>query len=184
MSDAAAEWCDPKLLKPWDKNPRKNDCAVQKVADAIRRFGFGAPIVARRENHEIIAGHTRWKAAKLLGLKNVPVRFLDITEHDARLLALADNKLGEIADWDDAAVAHLLSTASFGDAMLAGWSGDELGKMADAIIGAPSGEARNAPGLGTALTYSVVVECSDEEQQGDLLERLEAEGFTCKPLVS
>lgn len=98
--ESAAEWTDIGMVKPWSKNPRKNDTATQRVADSIRRFGFGAPIVARKDGGQIIAGHTRYKAAKLLGLARVPVRFLDVSERDAELLALADNKLGEIAEWD------------------------------------------------------------------------------------
>jgi hypothetical protein len=183
-SDKAAEWMDLKALKPWERNPRKNADAIQKVADSIRRFGFGAPIVARRENGEIIAGHTRFRAAKLLGLKRVPVRLLDVSESDAHLLALADNKLGEIAEWDDQAVAELLSTSSFVDASLAGWDFNELGKLAESMIGGQDSNGDASEKLGNNLSYSVIVECADEDAQTALLERLEAEGLTCKPLVS
>nr|MDA8217658.1 ParB N-terminal domain-containing protein [Dehalococcoidales bacterium] len=54
--EVAAVWIPIADLQPWDKNPRKNDAAVEKVADSIRRFGFGSPILARR-NGEVIAGH-------------------------------------------------------------------------------------------------------------------------------
>ena len=91
----------PAELVPWDKNPRNNDGAVDKVAASIKELGFGAPIVARKGSNEIIAGHTRWKAAQKLGLEVVPVRFLDISDEKAQTMALADNKLGEIADWDN-----------------------------------------------------------------------------------
>lgn len=61
----AAVYVSPDSLVPWKDNPRKNDGEpVRKVAESIRRFGFGAPILARRDNGEIIAGHTRWKAAR------------------------------------------------------------------------------------------------------------------------
>ena len=101
MSEAAAEWVALDALTPWADNPRDNDAAVQDVADSIKRFGFASPIIARREDGEVIAGHTRLKAAHRLGLDRVPVRFLDLDPTDARLLALADNKLGELADWSD-----------------------------------------------------------------------------------
>tara|TARA_R110002012_G_scaffold32431_1_gene95752 strand:+ start:92 stop:1249 length:1158 start_codon:yes stop_codon:yes gene_type:complete len=91
----------PAELVPWDKNPRHNDGAVDKVAASIKELGFGAPIVARKGSNEIIAGHTRWKAAQKLGLEVVPVRFLDISDEKAQTMALADNKLGEVADWDN-----------------------------------------------------------------------------------
>src|SRR5690606_22655938 len=94
------------------QNPRRNDDAVPQVADSIRRFGFGAPIVARRTGPGrgvIIAGHTRWKAARVLGLDRVPVRFMDLSEADARALMLADNKLAEIAEWDDDMLREVIS---------------------------------------------------------------------------
>ena len=100
-TESAAEWVALDALTPWEDNPRDNDAAVQDVADSIKRFGFASPIIARREDGEVIAGHTRLKAARRLGLDRVPVRFLDLDPTDARLLALADNKLGELADWSD-----------------------------------------------------------------------------------
>ena len=180
MSDAAAEWVPLASLKPWDKNPRKNDHAVQRVTDSIRRFGFGAPLVARKESRVIIAGHTRYKAAQMLGLKTVPVRFMDISEADSELLALADNKLGEIAEWDEGALASMLSERSFADAAFAGWSGKELGDMADAIIGA--GSASIADVIDARAGYAVVVECADEGQQSMVLEFVEAQGLKCRAL--
>jgi ParB-like chromosome segregation protein Spo0J len=98
--ESAAEWVDIDQLKEWDKNPRLNDHSVDEVAESIKRFGFGAPIVARKSTSEVIAGHTRLRAARKLGLKTVPVRLLDLSEADAHALALADNKLGELAEWD------------------------------------------------------------------------------------
>lgn len=98
--DIAAEYVDPRSLVPWADNPRKNDAVVPYVASSIKKYGFGAPIVARRANREIIAGETRWKAALSLGLTRVPVRFLDLDEDDAHQLACADNRIGEMAEWD------------------------------------------------------------------------------------
>lgn len=125
--ELVGEWVPIERLMPWVKNPRRNDEAVKKVADSIRRFGFASPIVARRENCEVIAGHTRLKAARLLGLKEVPVRFLDIDEETAHKLALADNKLNETSKWDEAALGELL--ASFGDTSGIGFSDEELARL-------------------------------------------------------
>lgn len=104
-----AEWMPLADLVPWPKNPRRNKAAIEKVAESIRRFGFATPIVARRANRMVIAGHTRREAALLLHLERVPVRLLDLSEADAELLALADNKLGEIAEWDDTALGRVLA---------------------------------------------------------------------------
>jgi len=130
---AAALWVDPRKLKPWADNPRINDGEpVAAIAQSIKRFGFGAPIVARAANMEIIAGHTRWKAALKLELEQVPVRLLDITEREAHLLALADNRLGELAEWSDT-LASVLSQYDLQEAELAGWSSEDLDKLADEI---------------------------------------------------
>jgi hypothetical protein len=106
--EPAAEWILIDDLTPWEQNPRHNEAAVDDVAKSIKRFGFGAPILARLQDHVVIAGHTRLKAAQKLGLDKVPVRFLDLDPAMARALALADNKLGEIAEWDDEALAAVL----------------------------------------------------------------------------
>jgi hypothetical protein len=99
--EVAAEWVPITELKPWKDNPRKNDGEpVRKVAESIKRFGFSSPIIARA-NGEIIAGHTRWKAAQSLKLDRVPVRFLDLEPDDAHLLAIADNRTAQEAEWDD-----------------------------------------------------------------------------------
>lgn len=107
--EPAAVWLPIDKLSPWGQNPRQNDNAVDEVSASIKRFGFGSPIVARKEDGMVIAGHTRLRAAQRLGLDRVPVRFLDLDPADAKLLAIADNKVGEIAEWDDAKLAEVLS---------------------------------------------------------------------------
>src|SRR5262249_8957687 len=107
-TETAAEWVPIAELSPWKDNPRKNDPAVARVADSIKRFGFGAPIIARRADGEVIAGHTRLKAAMKLGLRKVPVRSLDLDPADAHLLALADNKTSENAEWDEPMLGAVL----------------------------------------------------------------------------
>ena len=106
--ESAAVWVDIEDLIPWDQNPRNNSNAIDKVAESIKRFGFASPIIARKADSSIIAGHTRWLASKTLGLERVPVRFMDLDPADAKLLALADNKLGEYADWDEDLLSEIL----------------------------------------------------------------------------
>ena len=86
-------------LKPWQDNPRLNDHAVDAVARSIKSFGFNVPILCD-QNFTIIAGHTRWKAAKKLGMKSVPVLVLEMTETQRRAYSVADNKTAQIAEWD------------------------------------------------------------------------------------
>lgn len=87
-------------IHPYAKNPRKNDEAVKNVAASIREFGFLVPLVIDG-NHEIVAGHTRYKAAQSLGMKAVPCVIADeLTEDQIKAFRLADNKVGELAAWD------------------------------------------------------------------------------------
>ena len=129
--ETAAVWEDIDLLLPWGQNPRHNKSAIQSVADSIKRFGFGAPIVAREADKMVIAGHTRLEAAKLLGLDRVPVRYLDLDPADAKMLALADNKIGEIADWNDENLQSVLMELKDHDHDLSGlgWSPHEINEI-------------------------------------------------------
>lgn len=87
-------------LKPYKNNPRKNDKAVDAVAASIKAFGFKQPVVID-DNGEIIAGHTRLKAAKKLGIKTVPCIVADdLTPEQIKAYRLADNKTAELAEWD------------------------------------------------------------------------------------
>lgn len=87
-------------LKPYEKNPRKNDAAVSAVANSIREFGFKVPVVIDKDE-VIVAGHTRYKAALSLGLQKIPcVVADDLTSEQVKAFRLADNKVGEIAEWD------------------------------------------------------------------------------------
>jgi site-specific DNA-methyltransferase (adenine-specific) len=95
-------------LQPHHKNPRHNDHAVDSIANSIKRFGFTSPIIANADQ-TIIAGHTRWKAAKRIGLETVPVVYVDLSPVDAELLMIADNKLGEKADWNTDQLSQLLT---------------------------------------------------------------------------
>lgn len=130
--ESAAVWEDIERLVPWDQNPRHNLAAIESVMGSIKRFGFGAPIVARQEDRMVIAGHTRLEAAKRLGLDRVPVRYLDLDPADAKMLALADNKIGEIAEWDDDNLIDLLREMRDNelDVDVLGWQEEEL----DALI--------------------------------------------------
>ena len=87
-------------IKPYENNPRNNDEAVEPVANSIKEFGFKVPIVIDK-NNIIVAGHTRYKAAKKLGLETVPCIIADdLNEEQIKAFRLADNKVSEIATWD------------------------------------------------------------------------------------
>ena len=126
--ETAAEWVELERLHGWVKNPKRHpDEQVRDLMRSIKRFGWGAVILAR-PNGEVIAGHGRLEAAKRLGMERVPVRWLNLDPGEAHLLALADNKLTEIGEWDDALVREILEEAKQEGADITGlgWSEDEL----------------------------------------------------------
>lgn len=87
-------------IHPYDNNPRKNDGAVNAVAESIRQCSYITPIVVD-ENHVILAGHTRYKALKALGYEDVPCLVCDgLTEEQKKKYRYLDNKTGEKATWD------------------------------------------------------------------------------------
>lgn len=107
-------------IEPYPDNPRLNGASVDYVANSIKEFGFKQPIVVDK-NNVIIAGHTRYEAAKQLGLSEVPVIVAkDLTEEQVKAYRLADNKAGEFSMWDfeklDAELAEILDIdmADFG----------------------------------------------------------------------
>lgn len=88
-------------IKPYIQNPRNNATAVDKVAESIKNFGFRVPIVVD-ENMIVLAGHTRLKAAQLLGIKKIPVhQTSDLDDAKKKAFRIADNKISEYADWDN-----------------------------------------------------------------------------------
>ncbi|MBI1375190.1 MAG: chromosome partitioning protein ParB [Phycisphaera sp.] len=87
-------------IRPYDKNPRINDAAVDAVAASLKEFGWRQPIVVDSDG-VIIVGHTRWKAAQKLGLDHVPVHVAtDLTEAQIKAYRIADNQTATIAEWD------------------------------------------------------------------------------------
>ena len=87
-------------LKPYKNNPRKNEEAVEPVANSIKEFGFKVPIVIDADG-VIVSGHTRYKAAKKLKMKEVPCIVADdLSPEQIKAFRLADNKAAEFAQWD------------------------------------------------------------------------------------
>ena len=87
-------------LKPYKNNPRRNDKAVDAVVKSIQQFGFKEPIVIDKDK-VIVCGHTRLKAAKLLGLEKIPCVIADdLTPEQIKAFRLIDNKTAELAEWD------------------------------------------------------------------------------------
>jgi len=145
-------------IKPYEGNPRVNDPAVDAVAASLREFGFRQPIVID-EAGVIIVGHTRWKAAKKLGLAKVPVHVArDLSPEQAKAYRLADNQTNTLAEWNYELLPIELKDlrdAEY-DLNLLGFDADALAKMLDPglqdgkcdpdEVPAPPDEATTQPG--------------------------------------
>jgi ParB-like chromosome segregation protein Spo0J len=197
--EAPAVWEDPNLLLPWAKNPKPIEAKdVREMMRSIKRFGFGAPIVARKANKEIIEGHLRRPAAINLATTDwgggpglVPVRYLDISEHEAHMLALAAIKFEKRRKPDQEMIIETfveLNEAGVNLETGTSYTADEIDVM---LLPNDTGEAtvrahqrRNKPPKKDGGRFIVQVECDDEPIQKNLLRRLMGEGFEVKALVS
>lgn len=124
-------------IKPYANNPRRNEAAVDAVAKSLEEFGWQQPIVVDRKG-VIIAGHTRYLAAKKLGMKSAPVAVADLTPAQAQAYRLVDNKVGELAEWDDGKLAAEVRALTSLEVDLGGfgWTPEEL-----QVLQAPEGTA-------------------------------------------
>jgi len=88
-------------IRPYEKNPRKNDRAVEAVANSIQQYGFQQPIVVDK-NMVIVVGHTRYRAAQKLNLQQVPVLVaVNLDDKQTQAYRIMDNRSNENARWDD-----------------------------------------------------------------------------------
>lgn len=159
-------------LHPYANNPRIIERAVEPVAKSIKQYGFKVPMVITA-NGEIICGHTRYKAAQLLGLHEVPcVVADDLTPEQVKAFRLVDNKTAELAGWDfEALQVELdglddgLTEFGFGDDVISDSDLEGLMKVDD-------NEPKNR--------FDVVVTCQSEEEQKAALKLLKDNCFLAK----
>lgn len=124
-------------VRPYDDNPRRNEGAVQAVANSLREFGWKQPIVVDADG-TIVVGHTRYKAALALEMTDVPVVVAsDLTPEQCAAYRLADNRVGELAEWDSELLAQEL---------------DGLADIDMAAFGFDSGELMDAEGIDGLFT--------------------------------
>lgn len=163
-------------IKPYENNPRDNDDAVDSVANSIKEFGWQQPIVVDKDN-VIIVGHTRYKAAKKLGMDKVPVVVASkLTPEQVKAYRLADNKVGELADWDFEKLNTELDGIEDIDMSQFGFddSDKEINDEADVDSLDLSDNVEEK--------FELKVECQDEKSLEDLYDRLQKEGYTCNIL--
>jgi DNA modification methylase len=154
-------------LRPDPANPRRiSDAELEALTRSIREFGLVDPIIARHDDRIVIGGHQRLLAARKLGLKTVPVIYLDVTREQARLLNLALNKIS--GTWDQELLARLLldlQDIPAVDLTLSGFSEEELGKLLRSIDRREKRERPEAFDLDAALEAA---QAAHVAQRGDL----------------
>lgn len=126
------QW-DIERLIPYVRNPRKNDQAVERVASAIKEFGFRVPIIAKSDG-SLIDGHLRLKAAQKLGMSEVPVVVADdLSETQIKAFRISVNRMAELADWDAELLALEIEDLRIEDfdIELTGFDADDLAAMVE-----------------------------------------------------
>lgn len=164
-------------LRAYENNPRNNDNAVAAVAKSLEKFGWKQPIVIDAAG-VIIAGHTRARAAEILGMQTAPcVVADDLTEDEIRAYRLADNKTAELAGWDfDKLDAEMEQLQAVGFDMAA------FGFESDSDETDEPKERKDLSDKVGAI-FEAIVECADEYEQEEVFTRLNEEGLKCRVLT-
>ena len=155
-------------IRPYPNNPRKNDGAVDAVAESIRQCGYVAPIIVD-EDGVILAGHTRYKALQQLGYETADVLIKSgMTEEQKKKYRLLDNKTGELAQWDFELLADELDGIDFGSLEL------------DWGLAIEESEPKERQEVAFHETISVVIDCRDDDEAEEIFSRLIEEGYNCR----
>jgi len=171
-------------LKPYENNPRNNEAAAEYVANSIREFGFKVPIVVDKDNI-IVAGHTRYLAAQMLGLEEVPCIIADdLTPEQVKAFRLADNKTAEKASWDFEKLSEELNDILDLDLNFNltdfGFGEFELDVLTNDYEpdGFPEEETEGFEGVGDKelKSFSCVIVCMNEDEKNWLVKQLGQEG--------
>ena len=178
MGKIQIEYRSIESILPYEKNPRINEAAVPAVMESIKEFGFKIPIVLTADN-VIVAGHTRIKAAKQLGMKEVPCVIADdLSEEQIKAFRLADNKSAEIATWDEELLQQELSEILDIDMSMFGFEEGET-DFADEIEDNTYTMKTNIPKYEITGDCPTISEMLDKEKSKELIEEIEkAEGIT------
>ena len=133
QADLRVEYVAIDKLKPFVDNPREHsERNINDIKRSISRFGFTNPVLVRREDNMIIAGHGRIEAAMIEGLDTIPVIYLDMSDNDAKLYSITDNRTGETSEWDLLALKEL-TEALDNDGMEIEDSGFEIAELEELL---------------------------------------------------
>jgi len=181
IAEKIEHWPIDRLI-PYARNPRTHsEAQIAQIAASIAEFGFTNPILVGSDG-VIIAGHGRLAAAQKLGLETVPVVVLDhLTPSQRRALMIADNRIAENAGWDEELLrVELDELKEFGfDLELTGFDDKEISNLLD-----ENNDLSSYADQQVREQFLVLVECNDDFEQRNLIERLTDEGYVCRALTS
>lgn len=170
MDKLKIEYVDINSIKPYKKNPRKNEDAIPYVMESIKQFGFKNPVILDKDN-VIVAGHTRIESAKRLGITEIPCIYADdLTDEQIKAFRLADNKVAEIAEWDidllDTELDDILNIdmSDFGFDLDLDNEEIERTDLSDKEF----------------EKYEIIITCENELDLQKKYEKLEEEGYECR----
>ena len=173
-------------LRLYERNPRRNDKAVDRMVASIREYGFAVPCLARSDG-ECIDGHLRAKAAAKMGITEVPVIPCDgWTAAQVKAFRLMVNRSVGWAEWDEELLALELTDLkdlAF-ELNLTGFDLSELEKLLGSNGSAAASTQSTDQSGDLRERFQILIDCKSEQEQGALLERLDHEGFSCRALIS
>jgi ParB-like chromosome segregation protein Spo0J len=173
-------------VSPHPRNVNQGDLGA--ILQSIERNGFFGALVVQKSTGHVLVGNHRLAAAREMGMEKVPAFFVDVSDEEALRILLADNRTARLGLDDDAALAAVLQELAQGDGLEGtGYDGDDLddllkrlGQDEDDFIQ----RQRDGDGGGYSEQYGVIVVCDDEEHQAKVYEQLQAQGLSCKVVVT
>jgi len=167
-------------LKPHPGNPRNHpDSAIDMLDKSLRQFGWTNPVLVSEDGF-VLAGHARLKAAKKIGIEDIPIIRLPLSGKKADAYMVADNKLAALTEWDFPKLTGLLTELDTGDFDMEsiGFSAEELEKLMTY-----SKEDIDEVTMDENYRYQLIIDCESEEHQSKLIDQFKKEGLKCRPLI-
>jgi len=174
-----------KRIKPAAYNPRKHlrpsDPEYQRIKRSIETFGLAEPLVWNKRTGNLVGGHQRLKILRdEFGAAEVDVSVVDLEPAEEKALNLALNKVG--GAWDEGALAELIGELREQiDASVTGFTQAEIDELLGTL---PAENEEDSSSQLGGLVYRVIIDCKDEIEQREMLERFNREGLTCRALIS
>jgi hypothetical protein len=160
-------------IKPHPRNPRRGDLDAIKASVDVN--GFYGAIVANKRTGYILAGNHRYLAAKMLGLAEVPVVWVDVGDAEEKRILAADNRTGDLGGYDDAVLASLLQGIQDDGGLLGtGYDEDDLGNMLGDLI---DDEVEDTSSQLSDLEYRIIINCKGEDEQARIMSSLDELGL-------